>query len=87
MRNIKILSTACFKQIHAETAIPVFYLMIGWHEYVAISLNFVIFLKDNGRLRIWENFKRQIPANSLSFFVTVINFSSRSFPCNNFFKR
>ena len=49
-----LLSTACFKQVPLETAIPVFYLVLGWHQYVAISLNFLTFLKDNGRLRIWE---------------------------------
>ena len=30
------------------------------------------------------NFKRQIPTNSLSLFVALLNFSSRSVPCNNF---
>ena len=54
LRHIKPLSTAYFKQVPTEKAIPVFYIVLGWHEYVAISLNFVIFLKDNGRLRIWE---------------------------------
>ena len=50
---IKIIST-CFKKFPAETAIPVFYLVLGRHEYLTISLNFVIFLKGNGRLRIRE---------------------------------
>ena len=53
LRYMKIIST-CFKKFPAETAIPVFYLVLGRHEYLTISLNFVIFLKDNGRLRIWE---------------------------------
>ena len=29
-----------------ETAIPVFYLVLGLHEFVAISLYFVTFLMD-----------------------------------------
>ena len=54
LRHIKNLSKACFKQVPAETAILVFYLVLDCHENVAISLNFIIFLKDNGRHRIWE---------------------------------
>ena len=36
LRHIKILSTTCLKQFPAETAIPVFHLVLGWHEYVPL---------------------------------------------------
>ena len=142
LRHIKILSTTCFKQFPAETATPVCYLVLGWHEYVAINLNFVTFLNDNGRspitfrgnsffqfsdihkiqkktlpvrfmtnqnlfnllrsiilTKIWhlQNLFLQtititnidifgdlgpgkFHTSNLSFFVTLLNFSSRSFP-------
>ena len=38
-----------FREVPEETAIPVFYLVLSWHDNVAISLSFVTFLKDIGR--------------------------------------